>query len=107
MGAIKAGVTVVTFDEKDNCDALDSALANSGAKGLIFSPDSATGENETRLTFLQKLMPELGSMQRGQELSLSRYPNLELLVQTGFSGIRGVNKYKDVAVYANPSVSPR
>ena len=45
MGAIKAGVTIVTFDEKDDVEALDSALASSGAKGLIFSPDTATGEN--------------------------------------------------------------
>ena len=52
MGAIKAGVTVVTFDEKDDIDALDNALANSGAKGLIFTPDTATGENQTRLSFL-------------------------------------------------------
>jgi len=29
IGAIKAGVSVVTFDEKDNVDALDSALASS------------------------------------------------------------------------------
>ena len=48
MGAIKAGVTIVTFDEKDDVEALDHALANSGAKGLIFSPDTATGENQTR-----------------------------------------------------------
>ena len=52
MGAIKAGVTIVTFDEKDDVEALDHALANSGAKGLIFSPDTATGENQTRQTLL-------------------------------------------------------
>lgn len=40
MGAIKAGVTVVTFDEKDNGDALDNALSSSKARGLIFSPNT-------------------------------------------------------------------
>lgn len=58
MGAFKAGVTVVSFDEKDSVDALDNALG-SGAKGLIFSPDTVTGEGETRTTHLQKLIPEL------------------------------------------------
>ena len=107
MGAIKAGVTIVSFDEKDDVDALDAALATSGAKGLIFSPDTATGENETRLSFLQKLMPELSSMSRGEELSLKKYPSLEMLVQTGHTGLRGVNKFRDVAVYANPRLSSR
>lgn len=40
MGAIKAGVTIVTFDEKDNLDALDQTLRDSDAKGLIFSPST-------------------------------------------------------------------
>jgi hypothetical protein len=38
MGAIKAGVTIVTFDEKDSVDALNQTLQDSGAKGLLFSP---------------------------------------------------------------------
>ena len=37
MGAIKAGVSVVSFDEKDSADALDHALGTSKAKGLIIS----------------------------------------------------------------------
>ena len=54
MGAIKAGVSVVTFDEKDDCDALDHALATSKAKGVIISPSTQADEesNTTRLTFL-------------------------------------------------------
>jgi hypothetical protein len=40
MGAAKAGVTVVTFNEKDNCDAFHQALKDSGARGLVFSPDT-------------------------------------------------------------------
>ena len=66
MGAIKAGVSVVTFDEKDSGDAFDHALATSKAKGLIFSPATEAGESgETRQTFLQKMMPELSTMYAG------------------------------------------
>jgi hypothetical protein len=38
MGAFKAGVTVVTFDEKESIDALNQALKDSGSRGLMFSP---------------------------------------------------------------------
>lgn len=38
MGAFKAGVTIVTFDEKDNQDAFHQSLKDSGAKGLLLSP---------------------------------------------------------------------
>jgi hypothetical protein len=38
MGAFKAGVTIVTFDEKDSIEALDHALQQSGSKGILFSP---------------------------------------------------------------------
>jgi acyl-CoA synthetase (AMP-forming)/AMP-acid ligase II len=40
VGAIKAGVTIVAFDEKDNQDALNQALKTSGARGLLFSPQT-------------------------------------------------------------------
>jgi hypothetical protein len=52
MGSIKAGVAVVTFDEKDSIDAFENALASSKAKGLIFSPATETSEGNTRQTFL-------------------------------------------------------
>lgn len=107
MGAFKAGVQVVTFAEKDNIDALDHALRSSKAKGLIFSPDTQTGENQTRASFLTKLMPELKSMYFGDELNLKNYPNLKNIVQTGFKAIRGVNMFKDLTVYATPNYSSR
>ena len=40
MGAIKAGVTIVVFDEKDNIDALNETLKASKARGILFSPDT-------------------------------------------------------------------
>ena len=44
MGSIKAGVTVVTFDEKDSLDALDQTLRDSGARGLLFSPQTVISQ---------------------------------------------------------------
>ena len=48
MGAAKAGVTLVTFSEKDNCDALHATLKESGARGLIYS--SSTPVNDAKDT---------------------------------------------------------
>lgn len=45
MGAIKAGVSVVTFSDKENVDALDHALSSTKAKGLIFAPDALVSKN--------------------------------------------------------------
>lgn len=50
MGASKAGVTVVTFSEKENKDALHSALKDSGARGILFSPNTAVSEDGTTRT---------------------------------------------------------
>lgn len=47
MGAFKAGVTVVTFDEKDSIDALNHAIKDSGARGLMFSPQTVVSQDET------------------------------------------------------------
>lgn len=40
MGAFKAGVTVVSFHEKDNIDAFNQALKDSGSRGLMLSPST-------------------------------------------------------------------
>lgn len=102
MGAIKAGVAVVTITDKENIDALDYALSSSKAKGLIFSPDTPMADKVTRGGAINKLMPELSKMYLGDELKVSRYPNLTQIIQTGFKGIRGVNLFKDLTVYASP-----
>ena len=53
MGASKAGVSVVVFDEKDNCDALHQVLKDSGARGMLYSPSTIVNDDdETRQTFL-------------------------------------------------------
>ena len=81
MGASKAGVTVVTFSEKESCDALHSALKDSGARGLLFSPSTPTSEDgNTRAEFVHKLMPELDSMYPGDALNLGSYPMLKQII---------------------------
>lgn len=78
MGAAKAGVTIVTFNEKDNQDALATALNKSGARGLLFSPGTPVNDNgDTRQTFLQRLMPSLENLYPGDALKLNDYPHLK------------------------------
>ena len=48
MGAAKAGVTCVTFNEKDDMDALHQTLKDSGARGLYFSPSTPIEGDVTR-----------------------------------------------------------
>jgi len=106
MGAAKAGVTLVTFEEKDSQDAFHSVLKDSGARGVYFSPSTvATEAGDTRQTFLQKLMPDLEALYPGDSIKLSAYPNLKHIVQTGHKSMRGVIKFKDSLVYANPRFS--
>lgn len=106
MGAAKAGVTCVVFNEKDDSDAFHMALKDSGARGLLFSPSTAVNEDgDTRQTFLQKLMPGLDALYPGDSLKLQEYPMLKQIIQTGHSNIRGVVKYKDALVYANAALS--
>lgn len=50
-------------------------------------------------------MPELHNLYPGDELQLKNYPNLKQIIQLGHTTIRGVIKYKDAMVYANPSLS--
>tara|TARA_B110000285_G_C14945864_1_gene524279 strand:+ start:365 stop:778 length:414 start_codon:yes stop_codon:yes gene_type:complete len=101
MGAAKAGVTIVTFDEKDSEDALHQTLKDSGARGLLFSPDTEAGEKITRGSIVQKLMPTLENSYKGDPISQSAYPLLKSITQTGFNNIRGIHSFKDSLVYAN------
>jgi hypothetical protein len=50
-------------------------------------------------------MPELDGMYRGDELNISRYPNLKMIANTDFNELRGINRFKDVPVYANADMS--
>ena len=107
MGAFKSGVSIVTFDEKDSIDSLNQTLKDSGARGLLFSPQTVVNQEShaNRATFLQKLFPELHSLYPGDELALKAYPHLKQIIQLGHTTIRGVIKFKDAMVYAQPNVS--
>lgn len=63
------------------------------------------GHQVTRETHLRKLLPELHSLYPGDELNLKNYPYLKQIVQVGHHTIRGVIKFKDAMVYANPRLA--
>jgi len=101
MGAAKAGVAIVSFNEKDSKDALHQTLKESGARGLFFSPSTNAGD-QTRADIVGALLPSLSSSYPGDALNAPAYPNLKSIVQSGHGNIRGVIKFKDALVYANP-----
>lgn len=82
-------------------------MKDSGSKGLMFSPTTSIGdqENVTRVDFIKKLMPELNRMYPGDIMKLKSYPDLKQIIQLGHANIRGVLKFRDVMVYANPQIS--
>ena len=99
-------MTVVVHQEKDSLDALSQTLKESGARGLLFSPDAEVDDKKnTRDTYLKKLLPELNKLYPGDPLTLSNYPHLKSLIQLGHTSIRGIIKYKDAMVYANPKLT--
>lgn len=102
LGANKAGVSVVTVEESDNKEAIAQALADSGAKGFVFSPATAC-ENKTRQELVQAILPELEHYYAGDEHKFRQFPKLKHVVQVGHNAIRGVNYFKDLMVYAVPS----
>lgn len=50
-------------------------------------------------------MPELNKLYPGDSIKLDAYPNLKQIIQLGHQTIRGVHKFRDVMVYANPKLS--
>lgn len=72
MGAAKAGVQIVTFAEKGEEGALQQALRDSGARGLVFSPSTQDNEDgPSRADTIKKFAPELSRLYPGDELNLS------------------------------------
>jgi len=47
-------------------------------------------------------MPELANLRKGDEISLSQFPSLKHIVQTGFQSMNGVNKFTESIFYAIP-----
>ncbi len=77
MGALKTGVSIVTFDEKDSTDAFQSALSDSGARGLIVSPGTDIEGGAKREDCLLSCMPELKSHEPGNFLNVGAFPQLK------------------------------
>lgn len=50
-------------------------------------------------------MPELNSLYPGDPILLKNYPHLKSIIQLGHVSIRGVIKFKDAMVYANPKLT--
>jgi hypothetical protein len=44
-------------------------------------------------------------MYRGDELKIARFPHLKMIANTGFREQKGINRFKDVPVYANAGMS--
>jgi hypothetical protein len=109
MGAVKAGVTVVTFEEKDNIDALREAIKESGCRGIMFSPGTEIDVEKqvSRGSFMKKVLPELENLYPGDPIEIKEFSNLKQVIQLGHSNIRGVIKFRDAMIYADPKFSSR
>jgi long-subunit acyl-CoA synthetase (AMP-forming) len=59
LAAYKIGVTIVTFEDRDNILDVARGLKESQPKGLIFSPSSLNFENVKRANEIYTLIPEL------------------------------------------------
>ncbi len=114
IGAMKAGLTVVTIDENDSLANAAQAIKDSNAKALLFSPMTLDESHEKRANALHGLIPELGSLYPGQEFTSSEFPNLKHVIHTGHKTIMGCSKFKETMFYAKmentnhriPGVSP-
>jgi hypothetical protein len=102
LGCLKAGVTIVPV-VGNNSDSFFSALSEQGVKGAVISPNGRVDGNQKKSEVLSANIPELNSAYLGQSVNSSSYPELDLIVQTGFYSIPGTFKYKDVLTYANPN----
>jgi len=105
VGALKAGVTLVTLDEKDNIDHVASALDKSEARGLLISPHTKTRDGHQRANLLLELMPELIDSLPGQRVKFDSFPNLKNVIHTGHVSIRGTTKFKENMLYTKKSLS--
>ena len=99
VGAIKAGMSVVTFDEGDSVSDVSSALKDSGARGLLFSPTTVDEHGEKRANALHEHIPEIDSMYPGDEFSCAAFPELQHLIHTGHKTIHGMTKFKESMLY--------
>ena len=87
VGAIKAGVKIVTVDENDSVDDVSKALSDSKSKGFLFSPTTLDDEGNKRANQVHSLIPELDSFYPGDAFECEAFPHLEHLIHTGHKTI--------------------
>ena len=99
VGAMKAGLTVVTIDENDSIEDVSRTLSETEASGIIFSPTTLDSNKEKRANSLYEILPELGSMYPGDEFESARFASLKHVIQTSQKTIRGTTKFKENMLY--------
>ena len=104
IGAIKAGVSIVAVDSKDQINHIGDTLDESGANGILFSPHTKTS-GEQRANLLLELLPELIDHYPGEKLKVNNFPNLRNVMHTGHTSIRGTSKFKENMLYTKPSLT--
>ena len=105
IGALKAGVSIISVDSKDSINHIGDTLDHSRAKGLLFSPHTKIDQNNQRANLLLELMPELIDHTSGQSLKVNNFPSLKNIIHTGHSTIRGTSKFKENMLYTNSNIS--
>ncbi|CAI2374099.1 unnamed protein product [Moneuplotes crassus] len=100
IGAIKAGVSVVSVNSNDEIHHIRDTLYQSGAHGILFSPHTSVDARTQRANLLLDLMPELIDHVPGQTLKVGDFPELRHVIHTGHSTIRGTSKFKETLLYA-------
>jgi len=102
---MKAGLTVVTIDESDSIESAASALKESGASILLFSPTTLNDNSDKRANLIHSLIPELSSFYPGDEFACEEFPALKTLMHTGHKTIRGTTKFKENMLYTKKALT--
>lgn len=102
---MKAGLTVVTIDENDSLESATTALKESGASILLFSPTTLDDNSEKRANSIYSLIPELSGFYPGDEFACETFPALKTLMHTGHKTIRGATKFKENMLYTKKALT--
>ena len=99
IGAMKAGCSVVTVDNKDEIHHVADTLEETDCKGLILSPHTKLDGKTQRVNILLDILPELASAYPGEKVSFKDFPSLKNVMHTGHVTIRGTHKFKESMNY--------
>ena len=105
VGAMKAGCSIVTVDDKDEIDHIATTLAEAGTKGLLLSPHTMLDGKTKRINMLLDILPELISAYPGEEVEFKDFPALQDIIHTGHVTIRGTSKFKENMSYVKSTMT--